>query len=127
MLLNYGAYETVPRPSHERYDGAGYMLTAEEMRGFWALYLGGAESPLATPLRARLEGLPPAFLCIAQCDILADENRELARRLVAAGVATTVRDYPGATHSFLEAVSISGLAQRALDEAAAWLAGSFGL
>jgi acetyl esterase len=125
MLLNYGAYDTDHRPSCERYDGAEYMLTSQEMKEFWADYLGGAagEPPsLARPLRADLGGLPPAFLCIPECDILADENRVLADRLVAAGVKTRVEVYPGATHSFLEAVSISSLASRALDDASAWLA-----
>lgn len=127
MLLNYGAYDTESRPSCARYDGENYLLTAQEMKEFWAGYLGGAEgepSSLARPLRADLEGLPPTFLCIPECDILADENRLLADRLGAAGVKTRVEAYRGATHGFLEAVSISTLASRALDDASAWLAAS---
>jgi len=126
MLLNYGAYDMTLRPSHERYDGPDYLLTTREMREFWRLYLGALEAapaPEARPLLADLAGLPPAFLCIPECDILADENRALGARLAAAGVPATVRTYPGATHSFLEAVEVSPLAGRALDEAAAWLAG----
>jgi acetyl esterase len=125
MVLNYGAYDTEWRPSWQRYDGENYLLTVQEMKAFWADYLGTGpawSSKLARPLRAGLEGLPPAFLCIPQCDILADENRAMADRLAAAGVATTAKIYPGATHGFLEAVSISSLASRALDEASHWLA-----
>jgi len=125
MLLNYGAYDTTTRPSHQRYDGERYMLTAQEMQDFWSAYLvdqTDQSSVLAKPLHADLAGLPPSFLCIPACDILADENLDMGQRLTAAGVATTIRVYPGATHSFLEAVSISSLAAGALDDASNWLA-----
>lgn len=127
MLLNYGAYDETSRESHRRYGGEGYMLTPAEMDWFWRNYRGDDRSidPLARPLHADLAGLPPAFLCIAECDILADENRELARLLEQAGVTVDARVYPGATHSFLEAVSISSLADRALAESSEWLRGVF--
>lgn len=124
MLLNYGAYSDRPTPSWERYDGPSYMLEAGEMHGFWRHYLRGdadRDDPLAMPLHADLRGLPPAFLAIAECDILADGNRAMAEALRAAGAPAHARVYPRATHSFLEAVSISALADRALDEASAWL------
>lgn len=126
MLLNYGVYTDRPSPSWERYDGPSYMLEADEMHRFWDNYLrsdADRADPLAMPLRADLRGLPPAFLAIAECDILADGNRLMAEALGAAGVTAEARTYPGATHSFLEAMSISDLANRALDDASAWLRG----
>lgn len=123
ILLNYGAFDEEVRDSHARYGGEGYMLTPQEMDWFWRNYRGEDRwpDPLARPLHADLKGLPPTFLCIAECDILADENHEMARRLQAAGVEVTAEVYRGATHSFLEAVSVSPLAGRAFDDAAAWL------
>jgi acetyl esterase len=125
LLLNYGAFDTVERGSHATYDGETFMLTRAEMVEFWDNYLGSspaaAEHPHARPMLANLRGLPPAFLCIAECDILLDENLAMADRLREAGVAVTARVYPGATHSFLEAVEISTLADRALAEASHWL------
>jgi acetyl esterase len=125
LLLNYGAFDTVQRASHARFDGDGFMLTGPEMAAFWENYLGpdGAarDHPHARPMLADLRGLPPAFLCIAECDILADENRIMADRLRDAGVDVAATVYSGATHSFLEAVEISALADRALGEAARWL------
>ena len=123
QLLNYGAFDPDPRPSHEHFDGAGYNLTSDEMMDFWVNYLPpeAASDPLARPLLADLKGLPPTFLCIAECDILADENWEMAKALEQAGVAVTAHGYDGAVHSFLEAVSISPLADRALSEASEWL------
>jgi acetyl esterase len=125
ILVNYGAFDgRADYPSYRRYDGPAYNLTAAEMAVFWTNYLRAEEDfadPLACPMRADFAGLPPTFFAVAACDILADENRDVAARLAAAGVAVDFREYAGATHSFLEAVSISPLADRALAETSEWL------
>lgn len=124
LLLNYAALDTDPRPSYKRYGGESYMLTVEEMGVFWINYLGkpATNDPYARPLLADLSGLPPVHLCIAECDILTDHNTELADRLETAGVEVSSIVYKGATHSFLEAVSISDCADRAIQDASDWLA-----
>lgn len=128
QLLNYGAFDLDPRPSYDLFDGPDYNLTIAEMDDFWGNYLptDQASNPLARPLMADLRGLPPTFLCIAECDILVDENWEMARALQQAGVDVTAIAYPGASHSFLEAVSISPLAERAFADASLWLARTLG-
>ncbi|MFA6117983.1 MAG: alpha/beta hydrolase fold domain-containing protein [Sphingomonas sp.] len=129
MLLNYGAFDSRPTESYARYDGPNYMLTVEEMDRFWDNYVddpGHLADPFAAPLRAELHDLPPAFLAIAECDILADGNRLIAARFEAAGVPVEAHVYPGATHSFLEAVSISPLADRAIEDGAQWLRARIG-
>ncbi|MDH5832389.1 alpha/beta hydrolase fold domain-containing protein [Luteimonas kalidii] len=126
MLLNYGVYSDAASASWTRYDGPRYMLEAAEMQGFWHNYLdhdAQRRDPLVMPLLADLHGLPPAFVAIPECDILADGNRAMAAALRRHGVQVEMREYRGATHSFLEAVPVSPLADRALDEAAAWLRG----
>jgi len=45
----------------------------------------------------------------------------LAEKLRRAGVPVRAEIYPGATHSFLEAVSIAEIANRALEDGAQWL------
>ncbi|TCM18125.1 acetyl esterase [Novosphingobium sp. PhB165] len=122
LLLNYGAWDGSWTESYTRYgDGDRYMLTGPEMDEFWATYLGPdpISDPLARPLLADLSGLPPAWLCVAECDVLLDENRAMAARLPQA----ELRVYPGATHSFLEAMAVAKLADRAIAEASQWLAG----
>ena len=124
MLLNYGAFAPERTPSYARFGAGDYSLEADEMDAFWAFYIDGPDqltAPLVAPLRADLSGLPPAFLAIAECDILADCNHAFADKLEKAGIATRAVTYRGATHSFLEAVSIAPLAGRALDEQAAWI------
>ncbi len=126
MLFNYGAFGPQPSASYALYDGPRYMLTVEEMGHFWNNYIrepADLENPLAAPALADVRGLPSAYFCIAECDILSDGNRAMAERLTAAGVPTDKHVYAGATHSFLEAISISPLADRALDDAARWLRG----
>lgn len=124
LLLNYAALDTAVRASYARYDGDPYMLGTAEMKAFWSDYLGApdTDNPHARPLLADLSGLPPTHLCIAECDILLDENLELKARLEGAGVPVSAIVYPGATHSFLEAVSISATAAQAMADASAWLA-----
>jgi acetyl esterase len=94
------------------------------MDQYWRNYLrseADASDPLACPAVARLEGLPPTFLAVAGQDILAEQSQALAGRLAQAGVEARLEVYEGATHSFLEAVSISALADRALQDASDWL------
>ncbi|TDK23097.1 alpha/beta hydrolase [Luteimonas aestuarii] len=130
MLLNYGVYTDRRTASWDRYDGPDYMLESGEMQRFWDNYLRSDDDrrdPLAMPLLADLRGLPPAFMAIAECDILADGNHAMAEALREAGVDTDARTYRGATHSFLEAMSIAPLAGHAIDDAAAWLRQQLGL
>ena len=130
MLLNYGVFDLHCSPAAERrYGGAGYMLGSDEMREFWRNYAGRAADPadpLLCPSRARLQGLPPAFCVIAECDLLAEQNVAMATKLRDAGVPTEATVYAGASHSFLEAVSIARVSERAFADSARWLHGALG-
>ncbi|EMD84621.1 alpha/beta hydrolase [Pacificimonas flava] len=124
LLLNYGAFDPRPRESWQRLNGPEYMLADDEMAEFWRNYIGNRtldEVPYAVPLTADLSGLPPAHFCVPAGDILAEENLELAAAMKDAGVAIDLQIYAAATHSFLEAVSISSLAATALDASARWM------
>lgn len=125
LLLNYGVFARTSSPAAVfGLGGAGNMLTADEMEGFWRNYLRDerdAVDPLVCPVLADLSGLPPALLVAAEEDLLAEQSSELHQRLVAAGVTARLAAYRGASHSFLEAVSIAPLADRALAESAVWL------
>ena len=126
QLLNYGVYAR-DRPdsgSYIRYDGPQYRLTPEEVDFFRKNYVQDErdlDDPLVSPLHADLRGLPSSLLAIAQCDILADENRAMANALRNANVDVDEHVYQGATHSFLEAVKIAAISGIALDDAARWL------
>ena len=121
MVLNYCVFDRdSSKEARERFGGPGNMLTAEEMDGFWRNYLRDerdADDPFACPLRGDLRGLPPALIVVPEYDLLAEQSVQLADRLE----VSELRVYRGAVHSFLEAVSISSLADRALEETSSWL------
>lgn len=125
LLLIYPALDRECSPaSVSRFGGAGAMLTGNEVAWFWDNYVGDVEvreNPLACPLHARLEGLPPVCITIPECDVLAEQSLVMADRLRAAQVPVEATVYPGATHSFIEAVSIAPLAERAIADGARWL------
>ena len=127
LLLNYGVFgDDDSTESYSRFDGPGYNLGRDEMRGFWDRYAGPSRPvihPLAVPLKAELAGLPRCCLVVPECDVLRDDSLQLAERLRGAGVPVDVQRHPGAVHSFLEAVSMSETAERGLALSAAWLRG----
>ncbi len=130
LTLHYGVFARRSSPEAERrFGGPGHMLTSAEMEGFWGNYLrseSDADDPLVCPLRADLRGLPPTLLVVPECDLLAEQSLRLGELLRGAGVPARLEVYRGACHSFLEAVSISALASRALDDVSGWLAERLG-
>lgn len=129
MLLIYGCYTPeISDAAANGFGAEGNLLTAAEMATFWVNYLernDDAVNPLVSPMHAGLAGLPPAFLIGAKCDVLAEQSVAFAAKLRAAGVSADLVEYAGATHSFLEAVSISEVADRAIADGAAWLSRLF--
>lgn len=85
----------------------GPFLTAKAMAWFWDCYTddpGQRAEITASPLRAtlaELAGLPPAFVIVDENDVLRDEGEAYARKLIAAGVATTSVRYNGILHDFM--------------------------
>lgn len=65
----------------------------------WAHFLGGREADAyASPLKADLAGLPPMFIDVGDVDLFRDEDLELVRKLLEAGVVVEFHLWPGAYH-----------------------------
>ena len=94
------------------------VWNARDNAGAWRAYLGGAgiDGPtphLAAPARAvDLAGLPPTHLCVGDLDLFLGEVLDYGRRLIAAGVPTSLQVYPGAFHASNTFVSESPLSKR---------------
>lgn len=124
MVLNYGAFAADHLPSYALFSRPEHPLLPDEMDEFWRNYVdepAQLSDPLVAPLLADLHDLPPAFIAIAECDILADCNVAFGQALAGAGVPVEAVTYRGATHSFLEAVAIAPLAAKALEDQATWI------
>jgi acetyl esterase len=108
-------------PSRREF-ASGHLLEQRALDWYYGHFLPeGADQtdPLISPLRAQdLSGLPPAYVMVAGCDPLHDEGVAYAQKLRAAGVATTVVDYPGQLHSFVNLLAVFPKAREALTDAA---------
>lgn len=96
---------TFDTPSYTQF-ARGYLLSREAMQWFWRQYLPPslpAPGKLVSPARAtpgELEGLPPALILTAECDVLRDEGEAYAHKLTAARVPVTSARFLGTLHNF---------------------------
>lgn len=94
----------------------GFHLRADAMAWFWDSYLPDVkarEDATASPLRApvdELRGLPETFLVVDENDVLRDEGEAYGRKLIEAGVRTTLVRYDGTIHDFMMLNPLSGSA-----------------
>ncbi|MBL9095508.1 MAG: alpha/beta hydrolase [Alphaproteobacteria bacterium] len=125
LVLNYGVFDVaISEASARRYGGKGYMLTADEMDYFFNNYTRSPkdlDDPLVRPVKADLRGLPPCLLIVPECDVLTEQSFALSEKLLRANVPVEAKIYEGATHSFLEAMSIADVSNRAISDTTAWL------
>jgi acetyl esterase len=107
--------------SYKTYATGCGVLTADAMQWFRGHYLRTMDDATdwrASPLLApSLEGVAPAIVIAAECDVLHDEGLELGERLKAAGVPVERHEYAGMIHAFfgmMPAVDDAMNAQRAV-------------
>ena len=85
----------------------GFHLRADAMAWFWDNYLPDVQARkdvTASPLRApvdELKGLPETFLIVDENDVLRDEGEAYGRKLIEAGVRTTLVRYDATIHDFM--------------------------
>lgn len=106
------------------------FLTKEEISWCFDQYLPRSEDRhdwRAAPIRAEnFAGLPPAFVLTCEYDLLRAEGEAYGLKLAQAGVATTIKRYPGATHSFLQLNADLSLSRQAFADINAFLDGNVG-
>jgi acetyl esterase len=99
-------------------------LDPAAMRFFWDAFCpDGVDRthPDASPMAAKLEGLPPALVVTAEYDPLRDEGEAYATALAEAGVSTVLVRYLGVNHGFLRKLAMFDAAKPAVDQVAAAL------
>jgi acetyl esterase len=78
----------------------GFLLSKPVMEWFYALYRPEAGHPRAFPLYASAAGMCPSIVVTAGLDVLQDQGRRIAAKLVEAGVDTLYLHMEGMTHDF---------------------------
>jgi acetyl esterase len=112
----------------------GYYLSRTEMEWFWDAYTTSDAQRAeitASPNQASVEqltGLPPAYLCVDEADVLRDEGEAYAAKLRTADVPVTTVRYDGTIHDFmlLNALSDTRAARAAIGQATEFLRSGLG-
>ncbi|MEN8831855.1 MAG: alpha/beta hydrolase fold domain-containing protein [Pacificibacter sp.] len=120
MLLWYGCYRRVfDTTSHKAFGAGDHGLTTEAMARMWDWYIAGHSDPKYGDLTgAKLQDLPPAYLCEAEQDCLASDTKWLAAGLAQANVPFSYTFFADVPHGFIHygqfyAPSLNALAQAA--------------
>lgn len=126
QVLIYPVTDNVDEtPSFETF-ARGHFLARDTVRFYRQCYapdLSRRSEPDCSPLRAEsLKGLAPAYVLLAECDVMHDEGLAYARKLEADGVAVKLVEVPGVLHGFFNMQGL-GVAKRALADVAAWING----
>jgi acetyl esterase len=102
LMLLYPVTDLSARAASYRLFENGYLLEAADMEFFIRCYTPNAcdrTDPRASPLLIEdLSGMPATTLLTCGLDVLRDEGRAFASRLVAAGVETCYREALGQIH-----------------------------
>lgn len=104
LLIYPGTCAHQDTDSHQRY-AQGLLLDADGVDWFFANYIDYAQrqdwrfAPLNAP---DLEGVAPAYLCLAELDPLVDEGVQYADALRMAGVPVALDIYKGVVHEFVK-------------------------
>ena len=93
---------TLSHPSIEEL-GEGHVLTRTRINE-WARLIPLEKDPYVSPLFATdLSGLPPAVVITAGFDLMRDEGKAYADRLVEDGVKTLYKEFTTEGHGFMAA------------------------
>jgi len=119
--------------SYEQF-ATGYYLSRKEMEWFWNAYTSDPAQRAeitASPNRAstqQVTGLPPAYLCVDEADVLRDEGEAYAAKFRSAGVSVTTVRYDGTIHDFMlfNALSQTRATRAAIGQATACLRAGLG-
>lgn len=124
QLLLYPVLDLSERSQSYDAFATGFLLEAADMEWFIANYAPDADlrtGPRASPLHGPFEGTPPTVIVTAGADVLRDEGRIYAARLMEAGVETHFIEAAGFVHGWATARKMLPSAVPILDRALACL------
>ena len=98
------------------------MFNGDQIGAAAAPYLGNADPrhPLASPIYADLQGMPPMLIHVGSHEVLLDDSTRLAERVLDAGGRVTLRSWPVVPHVW-QLFAFLPETRQSLDAAAAFL------
>ena len=108
---------TLSGATYETRAEADPYFTRPQVAEFVRAYLGSADpkDPLASPLYARLSGLPPVRIHVGDDEVLLDDLRRYIERAIAAGVDAQLDVWMGMAHGFTGSLGKLKASAQALD------------
>jgi monoterpene epsilon-lactone hydrolase len=115
---------TLSGATYETRADADPLFTRPQVAKLVHSYLASADPkhPLASPLRARLAGLPAIRIHVGDDEVLLDDSLQYVERAVAAGVDARVDVWMGMPHGFPGSIGRLKAVAQALDAIGAFLA-----
>jgi acetyl esterase/lipase len=94
------------------------IVSREMGVGMGRAYIGAREpgDPLASPVNAALDGLPPLLLQVGSREVVLDDARTIARKAREAGVPAKLEVWPGMIHVWHLFASVLEEGRRAVDD-----------
>lgn len=99
------------------------MVERDGLERMAQAYLAGQDprAPLASPLHARLDGLPPLLIQVGTAETLLDDSTRFAERAKSAGVEVTLEEWEDMIHVFQAFSPMLPEADRAIERIGGWL------
>jgi phosphinothricin tripeptide acetyl hydrolase len=99
------------------------IVSREMGVGMGRLYLGDREpsDPLASPVHAKLDGLPPLLIQVGSREVVLDDARAIERHAREAGVLAKLDVWPGMVHVWHLFASALEEGQRAIEDLGAFV------
>ena len=103
--------------------GLDPIVSREMGLGMGRAYVGEREpsDPLASPVNAALDGLPPLLIQVGSREVVLDDARAIERHAAAAGVAVRMDVWPGMVHVWQLFASLLEEGRRAIEELASFI------
>lgn len=125
QVLIYPATDALMESESYKQFATGYMLEAAGMDDNYSAYSPDAAMrahPEISPLYADdFTAQPPGFVATCGCDVLRDEGRAYATRLISSGVDVEFVEYEGALHGIWIMRAVTPLTDAIITDAANWV------
>lgn len=113
---------TTTAESYEKVGARDPMISREGIVGVAAAYLGNQpDTPLASPVRADVAGLPPMLIQVGSEEVLLSDSTTFANNAAMTGIDVTLRVWAGMPHAWPLFHPFLRAGLPAIDETGAWM------